>query len=287
MMDMEIVPPKNFKYAHRIAAKFTKYDPHLHPFPQPEVVVNLRECSGVHPPAMLWCAVYLSLWRQRGLNCLLLPPNDRKVTSSLIDSGLFHILCKEGVNIESDNMDTSVPTDVILPITRFNSLLQAAELTNKVEYFLYNSGLGSANVHSIVCELFSELVNNAAEHSESSIGAYGLVQFYSSGQDRRFICGVADGGIGIRQSLERNSALEHFGHHWSAIEIATKELVSGTSSPTRGIGLFSVFEEMRIGGRELVIHSGKGILTMSKDSQIRMVRANLFPGTLAYLSIPA
>jgi hypothetical protein len=44
---------------------------------------------------------------------------------------------------------------------------------------------------------------------------------------------------------------------------------------------------MRAPGRELVIHSGKGILTMSGDSQIRMIRANLFPGTLVYVSVPA
>ena len=97
---------------------------------------------------------------------------------------------------------------------------------------------------------------------------------------------MADGGIGIQQSIERNTSLEHFGQEWSAIQLATKELVSGTSSRTRGIGLFSVFEEMRIPGRELVIHSGRGILTKSEDSQMRNIRANSFPGTLVYFSVP-
>lgn len=101
------------------------------------------------------------------------------------------------------------------------------------------------------------------------------------------MCGVADGGIGIRQSIERNAELEHFGYDWSAIELATKELVSGTSSSTRGIGLFSVFEEMHRPGRELVIHSGNGLLVKSEDSQVRIVKANLFPGTLVYFSVPA
>lgn len=206
----------------------------------------------------------------------------------MADAGLFNLLREEGIDVETNDAGiSSSPTDTILPLTRFSNLLEAAELTNRVEDSLYRSGQGSANVHPLVCELFSELVNNAAEHSESSIGAYGFVQFYSSGQDRRFTCGVADGGIGIRQSIERNAGLEHFGYEWSAIELATKELVSGTSFSTRGIGLFSVFEEMRLPGRELVIHSGKGIINRSKDSQVRVIRANTFPGTLVYFSVPA
>ena len=184
-------------------------------------------------------------------------------------------------------MGISGSANPILPLTGFSSLSEAAELTNRVEDSLFNLGLGSSNIHPIVCETFSELANNAAEHSESSIGAYGFVRFYSSGQGQRFGCGVADGGIGIRQSLQRNATLAHSGYEWSTIELATKELVSGTPYRTRGISLFSVFDEMRSPGRELVIHSGKGILTMSEDSQIRMIRANLFPGTLVYVSVPA
>ena len=286
---MEIVPPKNFRAARYIKARFTKYDPRLHSFPEPNVVLNLRECSSVHPPAILWCAVYLSLWSKRELDCLLLLPHSRAAMSSLTDSGLFQILREANVkvNVEREEVRRSVSVETILPITRFDGLLEADELTNRVEDSLIRSGLGSANVHPIVRELFSELVNNAAEHSESIIGAYGFVQFYSSGQERRFMCGVADGGIGIRQSIERNPGLRHFGYDWSAIELATKELVSGTGSSTRGIGLFSVFDEMHRPGRELVIHSGNGLLIKSEDSQVRIVKANLFPGTLVYFSVPA
>jgi hypothetical protein len=283
---MEIVPPKKFRYAHKIEARFTKYDPKVHDFPEPQVVVNLRECSSVHPPAALWCAIFLLQWNLRGFNCVLSTPDDADAKENLRNTGLFRILQEEDVFIDSNHFNASGSPDIILPLTRFDGLGEAAELTNRVEDSLYNSGLGSANIHPIVCEPFSELVNNAAEHSESGIGAYGFVQFSSSGRDRRFMCGVADGGIGIRKSLERNLALEHIGYEWSAIELAVKELISGTSSKTRGIGLFSVFSEMRVPGRELVIHSGEGILTMSKDSQIRMIRANLFPGTMVYISVP-
>lgn len=282
---MEIVPPPNFRYAHRITARFTRYDPRQDSFPDPDVTVNLRECSSIYPPAILWCAVYLSLWRQRGFRCLLHSPNRRAVKSYLADTGIFRLLHKEGINAEECGANIEGSPDTILPVTRFDGLREAAELTNRVEDSLYSSGLGSASVHPLVCELFSELVNNAAEHSESSIGAYGFVQFHSSGENRRFMCGVADGGIGIRQSIERNPGLEHFGYEWSSIELATKELISGTASRTRGIGLFSVFEEMRLPGRELVIHSGKGLLDKREDSQLRIIKANTFPGTMVYFSV--
>ena len=180
---MEIVPPQNFRYAHRIAAGFTKYDPREHQFPEPDITVNLRECSAVHPSAVLWCAVYLSLWRQRGFACLLRSPEDRVARTSLVETGLFHLLRDAGVNVEMGDTDICGSTDTILPVTRFDSLREAGELTNKVEETLYSSGLGSANVHPLVCELFSELVNNAAEHSESSVGGYGFVQFHSSGRN--------------------------------------------------------------------------------------------------------
>ena len=286
---MEIIPPKDFKDGRGVGAKFTKYDPRIHSFPSPDVIINLAECSSISPPALLWCIVYLMLWKQRGWSCFPVLPIAEDAAASLADAGLVPLLQEEGIPVYGGNPDAFRfrSTDTVLPLTRFNSPREAADLINRVEGDLFSSGLGSANIRPIVSEQFAELVNNATEHSESSIGAYGFVQFCSSGRNRRFVCGVADGGIGIRQSIERNPALEHFGYEWSAIELATKELVSGTSLSNRGIGLFSVSDEMRIPGRKLLIHSGRGIVTISEDSQIRMIRANLFPGTLVYFSIPA
>ena len=283
---MEIVPPKNFIAGRNVRAKFTKYDPRIHSFPSPDVIINLTECSNIYPPAILWCAVYLMLWKQRGWSCFPILPTAEDAAASLIDSGLVSFLQKEGIPVYGSNTDIIESADTVLPLTRFDNLREAAELVNRVEETLFRSGLGSANVHPMVCEQFSELVNNAAEHSESTIGAYGFVQFYSSGTSRRFMCGVADGGIGIQRSIERNSLLQHSGYEWSAIELATKEMVSGTGCSNRGIGLFDVYNEMHVHGRELTIHSGKGILTVNQNSEIRVTRANLFPGTLVYFSVP-
>lgn len=99
---------------------------------------------------------------------------------------------------------------------------------------------------------------------------------------------MADGGIGIRRSLERNPLyLNRVPYDWGAIELATRERVSGTGDSSRGIGLFGVAEDMRKPGRQLIIHSGIGLLQIDVDLQSQARRTRLFPGTLAYASIPA
>jgi hypothetical protein len=62
--------------------------------------------------------------------------------------------------------------------------------------------------------------------------------------------------------------------------------VSGTGNPTRGIGLFGISEDMRKPGRQLIIHSGIGAFRINEELTSQVWRTVLFPGTLAYASIP-
>ena len=286
---MEIIAPRNFRDAREVPAEFAGYDPRLSLAATDRLVINLGGCAVVEPAAMLWCVVCLLLAKDWGLDCSLILPYAKDAASPLIQAGMPQMLSEEGVAVES--LPLAAPGDaaaaILLPATRFRSLGDAAELTNRLEDALTNSGMGSANVHPVVCEVFSELANNAAEHSASPIGAYGFAGFYDSGRDRRFLCAVADGGIGIGASLQGNPTLATPAAEWTAIELAVQELVSGTSSRTRGIGLYSVFDEMHRPGRELMIHSGNGVLTVNADSEIHIVRGGIFPGTLVYAVAPA
>ena len=65
------------------------------------------------------------------------------------------------------------------------------------------------------------------------------------------------------------------------MERATEELVSGTQDYYRGIGLYETVEKMRTPGRQLIIHSSKG-----EKLTTRITSTKLFPGTMAYISIP-
>ena len=285
---MEIIAPRNFRDAREVLAEFAGYAPRLSLAATERLVINLGGCAVVEPAAMLWCIVCLLLAKDLALDCSLILPYDKGAASPLIQAGMPQMLLEGGVAVES--IHPAIPGDaaaILLPITRFRSLGDAAELTNRLEDALTNSGMGSANVHPIVCEVFSELANNAAEHSASPIGAYGFARFLDSGRDRRFLCAVADGGVGISAALKGNPLLATPAAEWSAIELAVQELVSGTASRTRGIGLYSVFDEMPRPGRELMIHSGSGVLTVNADSEIHIVRGGVFPGTLVSVAVPA
>lgn len=128
---------------------------------------------------------------------------------------------------------------------------------------------------------------NAAQHSESEIGAFGCVQFFDGGRGPRFMCVVADGGIGVHESLCRNETLRaRISYDWDALELAVRERVSGTGDPHRGIGLYGVSEDVRRPEHQLLLHSGIGSLEVNENLESEARRTRLFPGTLAFLSIP-
>ena len=166
-------------------------------------------------------------------------------------------------------------------------LMMVDDLTNKAFDALKNSGVGVANLYPVVSETFAELATNAVQHAEFPIGAYGVIQFYDFQSSQRFVCAVADGGIGIRKSLGKNPEYrERVPYDWVAIELAVRERVSVYQDRRRGIGLYGVAEDMRIRGRRLMIHSGIGSFDITERLESRAVRTKLFPGTLAYVSIP-
>ena len=287
MTTLRIPAPKSFWHAGDLSQRFASKDPRLATFVEQLVEVDMRNCEFVRPPAVLWCAVYSLLAVARGTSCRLLVPENMGVCVYLKSLGLFHTLQHASVEVDDRGVDVRPDPQLILPLTGFREQPEVENLANQALEALTRAGLGSANLHPLVSEVFAELALNAAEHSESAIGAFGFIQFYEFHEGRRFVCAVADGGIGIRRSLERNPDLrDRVPYDWAAIELAVRERVSGTGVKTRGIGLYGVAEDMRRAGRKLIIHSGIGMLETSEEMESRATRTTLFPGTLAYASIP-
>ncbi|MFQ5493878.1 MAG: hypothetical protein ACE5EX_00715 [Phycisphaerae bacterium] len=279
---------KIFRHAGDLSGRFDKHDPRNPSFDEAQVDIDLRECDWVAPPAALWCMVYLALASKRGARCRLLVPTNLGVCIYLKSLGLFDIL--KGCNVDVDDRGVGGRDDqkTILSITRLETTGDASDVTNTAFARLQSADLGAANLTSVVTELFSELALNAVQHGESEVGAFGCVQFYESENGSRFTCTVADGGIGIYASLRRNEAYRsRVSYDWDALELAVRERVSGTGDPHRGIGLYGVSEDIRQPGRSLLLHSGVGSLRIREDMQSSARRNRLFPGTLAFLSIPA
>jgi anti-sigma regulatory factor (Ser/Thr protein kinase) len=278
--------PENFRHAGELDQRLS-IDPRAPAFAQARLDVDLRECNFIRPAAVLWAAVYPLLAGARGTKCRLLVPENVGVCVYLKSVGLFELLSKNDVEVDDRGIFASQDAQLILPITRFNSEANVEDLANDALDRLQSVAVGAANLYPVVSEIFAELALNAVQHADSQIGAFGLIQFYQFGQQQRFVCTVADGGMGIRRSLERNPELQdRVPYDWTAIELAVQERISGTGKPTRGIGLFGVAEDMRKPGRHLIIHSGIGMLEIRGTAYGLASRTSLFPGTLASASIP-
>ena len=293
-MEMWIVlvikPKHEFKHAGELPTRFDRHDPREASFDVHSVDIDLRKCTFVRPQAALWCVIYLTLAAKRGSRCRLLVPEDYGVCAYLKSLGLFSVLKDCGVEVDDRAVgDVRNDQKTVLPITPFTTTADASDLTNRAFERLQACDIGAANLTSLVTELFSELALNAAQHSDSSIGAFGCIQFFEFTRGgSRITCAVADGGIGVLASLCRNEKLaSRVTYDWDALELAVRERVSGTGDAHRGIGLYGVSEDVRRPSHSLLLHSGIGSLNITEDLESFAQRTRLFPGTMAFLSIPA
>jgi hypothetical protein len=285
---MEIKAPVRFVHAGDLDPSSASEDPRRANFSSRSVDIDLRDCEFIQPPAVLWCSVY-GLLAARVATCRLLVPENLGVAIYLKSAELFKILRENHVEVDDRGVGGRPAARLILPITRFNTETEVDKIANEASDRLTAAGVGAANLYSVVAETFAELAMNAVQHSQSEIGSVGLIQFYRFDADERFVCAVADGGIGIRRSLESNSVLRSRAtYDWTAIELALKEGISGTGSSRRGIGLFGVAEDMAKPGRQLIIHSGIGLLRAGGGGPtVQATRTAVrFPGTLVSASIP-
>lgn len=279
-----IEPPPNFFHVGQLPAGLMRSDPRNSPFK--EFAIDLRRCEFLRPPTALWCVVYCLLAAKQGTTCQIVVPESIGVARYLKAMGMFDLLKEGGVEVDDRDIAPAAQRQMAMPIQRFDSMNDVDRIANEAIESLSEHDLGAANLRPVVVEAFAELAGNAVEHAESSVGSYGMIQYYDWQQAPRFICVVADGGIGIRESLMRNPALQsRVFYDWTAIELALKERTSGTGLPTRGIGPFAVADDMRSPGRELLIHSGLGIVGQSEELETDAHRGSLFPGTLAYASV--
>ena len=166
---------------------------------------------------------------------------------------------------------------------------EAQDLTKALIENLRDWRMGASSFHADMADLvalFSELVNNAAEHGMSEQGAHVHVRYMPHRKGHAFDIVVVDSGQGIRASLARNPELPKPETDAEAIGLAVQELVSGTGIPTRGTGLWATVTEMKKPGRRLSIHSGSGLMTMYGVSEAEIRETEKRQGTVVRLTIP-
>ncbi len=143
-----------------------------------------------------------------------------------------------------------------------------------------------------ICSVLSEVCANAAEHGSSSFGAYASVQAYGhivSGARRRgeeVLVAIADGGVGVRETLARNRALvEYTTTDNDALRHALEMGVSSTGEIGRGGGLALVAGIAARSGGSLSLRSGTGRVTVY-ESRKNSRNVPEFPGTFVRVSLP-
>jgi len=129
--------------------------------------------------------------------------------------------------------------DTIMPVTCMREFLEVekvAERTQEIlEYQLQNvSPLGHAAFMAV-----SELCANAIDHGENDLGAFAAVRRVVEPRPQVTIA-IGDLGMGVPEHIRRRYP-EWSDDGW-AIAYATRESVSGTNDPHRGVGFSSVFE---------------------------------------------
>lgn len=126
---LRIPPPERFNHAGNIRNWHWR-DPRSGDFEPASVLIDLRRCRFVLPPAVLWCACYGLLVRNHGLECELIVPENLGVATYLKSTGLFSTLKEAGVSVDDRGVGEASTTQTILPLSRFETEFEAEQLAN-------------------------------------------------------------------------------------------------------------------------------------------------------------
>ncbi len=99
---------------------------------------------------------------------------------------------------------------------------------------------------------------------------------------------VADCGIGIRSSLQKNPSHGMISSDIQAIEMSLREGVSSLRNPHRGYGLHHVTGDVKHNkNREMTVRSGQGILNIRGDGKVtKDYDSPTYSGTIVSVVIP-
>jgi len=176
-------------------------------------------------------------------------------------------------------------------LVNFHSEEEIPGIIGRIAEILTNKGYGQSE-RAAVCATLSEICANAVEHGHSPFGAYAAVQAYnhvvsgSSRQGEEVLIAIADGGVGIRETLRRNPKYaEHTETDNDALRHAVRMGVSGTGEIGRGGGLALVAQISARRKGSLSLRSGSGRVTFYNE---RTNSRNVppFPGAFVRVSLP-
>ena len=221
---------------------------------------------------------------------LLKTPDDLDVAKYLRAVGFFDLLPAHS------KVRGSIPP--ISPASRWGAMLPVTRLTNgnqrsacdtlgPVITDYYRRFFPTVDAGLPVFRACGELISNAVEHGQSETGAFVAAQTHTgetTGGGPRIEFAVCDNGVGVLNSLRRNSALEALPDDAQALRAALKKGVSGAGMH-RGNGLYHVIRDTTTRGDvTFTMRSGSAeILVTSAHRRAAEVRPDRTEGTWAWL----
>ena len=171
--------------------------------------------------------------------------------------------------------------------THFVKEYDIDQLANQMEAEFQTELVGYASLLQTCHKAFSELATNVVYHAESD-GGYVLAQQYNYSSGPVVEIAVADCGIGIRASLQKNPGHSMISSDLQAIERSLLEGVSSLEDPHRGYGLHHVTDDVKHNkNREMTIRSGQGIVNIRGDGEITQdYDSPTYSGTIVSVIIP-
>ena len=217
-------------------------------------------------------------------------PENPDVQEYLRLAGVFDAM-REHVIFEGRQPEEIIPkiqpVRPMVPCTHFTNESDIDNLAERMEAQFLTELAGYASLLQTCHEIFSELAANVVYHAESD-GGYVLAQQYNYSSGPVVEIAVADCGIGIRASLQKNPSHSMISSDLQAIERSLLEGVSSLKDSHRGYGLHHVTDDVKHNkNREMTIRSGQGILNIRGDGKVtKDYDSPTYSGTIVSVVIP-
>jgi signal transduction histidine kinase len=257
------------------------------------VVLDLRTVEFVEPAGLCGLAALLEYLTPRSeeVNLAL---SGRDVPAYLERMNFFRLFggrVRTNVDVASLEERRRHNPGTLQELINFHTEAEIPGIIERISEILENQGY-RLRERVAVCSTLSEVCANAAEHGVSSFGAYAAVQAYhpivccARRRGEEVLISIADGGVGVRETLSRNTAYaEHTTTDNDALRHALEMGVSATGEIGRGGGLALVAGIAARAHGSLSLRSGSGRITVYQN---RKNSRNVppFPGTFVRVSLP-
>src|SRR3954447_19889931 len=182
------------------------------------VILDLRSVEFVEPSGICGLAALLEFLMPRS-DDVGLALSGRNVPAYLERMNFFRVFgerVKTNVDVAALEERRRGNPGTLQELINFHSEEEIPGIINRISEILENKDY-RLRERAAICATLSEICANAVEHGRSPFGAYAAVQAYqhivSGGRERRgeeVLVVIADGGVGVRETLSRNPGYVEF-----------------------------------------------------------------------------